>query len=84
MGSWANMLHDDRLTREVTHTDFPLSLREHVEMWFTYYWWPTRRWMPKVSLWWAYHVRRYPKPPPLHEDPVFQRLFAEVPQEDPQ
>ena len=57
--------------------DYPMSRRERFAFWFTYFWWPTKRWMPKVDLWWGYHVRRYPKPPPLDKDPVYQRLFGE-------
>lgn len=54
---------------------YPMSRREKFAFWFTYFWWPTKRWMPKVDLWWHYNVLRYPKPPPLHLDPVYKRLF---------
>lgn len=36
----------------------------------------TSRPVRPVWLWWGYHVRRYPKPPPLDQDPVYQRLFG--------
>lgn len=45
-----------------------------VKSWFTYYWRPTRGWMPKVSMWWAYEILRYPKRPPFDEDPVARHL----------
>jgi hypothetical protein len=53
------------------------SWREKFCHWFVFEWWPTRRWMRHVWLWWGYHVRGYPKPPPLDQDPVFQALFGD-------
>lgn len=50
---------------------------EKTSMWLRFYWWPTRGWLPKVESWWLYNVRRYPPPPPLDEDPVYQRLRDE-------
>lgn len=79
MNSWAGMRHDQRAAAEVsggTVEDYPTTWREDFTYWFTYYWWPTKRWMPKVSLWWGYHVHRFPKPPPLDKDAVYQRLFG--------
>lgn len=66
MTAWGDMRHDL----------VPLGgfdderLRYKLSMWFTYYWWPTRRWMPRLSLWWGYNVRRYPKPPPFVKDRI--------------
>ena len=34
-------------------------------------------WWDRLSIWWGYKSGRYPKPPPLDQDPVYQRLFGE-------
>lgn len=69
MTAWADMKHD------LTPLG-PMTLREKVSSWVRFYWWPTRSWLPKVEASWLYHVRGYPKPPPLDQDPVYKRLFG--------
>lgn len=75
------MKKDQRMAEQAIDVDpgDPLykSWRFDVSLWLQYYWWPTRRWSARLSLWWFYTVRRYPKPPPLHLDPVYKRLFEE-------
>jgi hypothetical protein len=66
--SWRNM------RRDLAEFLPEMSRREKVTTWFTYYWWPTRRWMPTVTLWWAYKVLRYPKPPPMALDRIAQHF----------
>jgi hypothetical protein len=67
MGSWAAMRHDLLPLG-------PMTWREQVMMWIEHYWWPTRRWVPKVERWWAYKVRGYPPPPPFAADKVAHHL----------
>lgn len=62
--SWADMRHD------LGEFLPDMSLWERFKTWVEFYWWPTRRWMPKVSMWWAYKVLRYPPPPPLVKDRI--------------
>ena len=65
--SWAAMKHDLLPLG-------PMTRAEMVRMWIAHYWWPTRRWVPTVDKWWCYHVRRFPKPPPMALDHVAQHL----------
>jgi hypothetical protein len=71
MGSWARMRQD----QESVNKDFPVpddckDWRFDLSLWLCHYWKPTRGWGSKVSLWWGYHVRRFPKPPPFHADAI--------------
>lgn len=76
MTAWADMKHDLLPLG-------PMTWWQKVSAWARFYWWPTKRWLPKVEAWWLYNVRRYPKPPPLDLDPVYQRLFgADVSRDD--
>lgn len=50
------------------------SRRDKFTTWLNYYWRPTRGWTAAVAMWWAYNVRRYPKPPPFVLDRVAQHL----------
>jgi hypothetical protein len=70
--SWVAMRHDQEDIAQAFSPEGPCKedLWWDICHWMTYYWWPTRRWMPKVSLWWGHHVRRFPQPPPFNEDPV--------------
>lgn len=81
MRSWKAMRHDNELAKKVVplHPDDEPSLWYDFTHWAEFYCPLTRRWMPKVSLWWHYNVRRYPKPPPLDQDRVYQRLFPPCP-----
>jgi hypothetical protein len=75
--SWSNMRHDNaELDKRMgcTGADYGETFWWRLNHWFTYYWWPTKRWVPKLSLWWHYNVSRYPKPPPLELDPVAMAL----------
>lgn len=76
--SWDAMKHDKRMATELGHDD-PDDYNDRrfdVSLWLAYYWWPTRGWSARLGSWWHYKVRRYPKPPPLDLDPVYQRLFG--------
>lgn len=63
------MRHDLSVHPELTGWD-EMTWREKVNSWVTYYWWPTRRWVPIVKRWWDYNVLHIPKPPPIEQDPV--------------
>lgn len=63
MTAWADMKHDLLPLG-------PMTRREKIKAWVSYYWWPTRRWLPKIEMWWDYNVLRYPKPPPLVKDRI--------------
>ena len=80
MKSWTAMKSDQRLAAELGHDDPDDPLYEDrwfdVSLWLSYYWLPTRGWFARLASWWHYNVRRYPKPPPLDLDPVYQRLFG--------
>jgi hypothetical protein len=76
----AAMHHDAQLFNEWDETGkdaYPeLEVwRFKLDLWLTCYAPGHKLWM-KGALWWGYHVRRYPKPPPLDQDPVYQRLFG--------
>lgn len=83
MKSWDDMRHDEALVEE----NFPppegddpyppMPRWERMQHWIMFYWPPTRGWTQRIWLWWGYHVHRYPKPPPLDQDPIYQRLFGE-------
>lgn len=68
MGSRADMRRD--LRDYLADTPW----REQFTTWLTYYWWPTRRWMPKVGAWWHYKILRYPPIPPLAKDRIAQHF----------
>jgi len=74
------MKNYQRLAAELGHDDpdDPLykDWRFDVSLWLRYYWLPTRGWSARLGSWWHYKVRRYPKPPPLALDRVYQRLFG--------
>jgi hypothetical protein len=65
---------------EVSDDEYPETRREKLDTWLICYAPGHDFWM-KVSLWWGYHVRRYPKPPPLLDDPVYQKLFGAPPEQ---
>lgn len=70
MTSWSDMTHDLRdVDREATGWD-EMTRRHRVRMWLQWYWWPTRRWVQKLDVWWYRHVRRLPEPPPFEQDRV--------------
>ena len=72
--SWSDMEHDRALAGEVAPEVEPESWAWKFSLWLTYYWWPTRRWMPGLTLWWHHTVRRYPRRPPIEQDPVAMAL----------
>lgn len=64
MTGWADMHHD--------LDQFDLPLWEQIKSWFTYYWWPTKRWVPKIQMRWYEH--RYGPMPPLSKDRIAQHF----------
>ena len=82
MRSWEAMRHDRAIVDEITgpvvideYWTERQERRENVHTWIICYAPGHKAWM-RVWLWWCRHVRRYPPPPPLDQDPVYKALFG--------
>jgi hypothetical protein len=73
---WDAVQQTNEQAAEATGIDYTPTWRENLDLWATCFAPGHKLWM-RVSLWWHYNVQGYPKPPPLDQDPVYQRLFPQ-------